>query len=129
VVGSGYSGIVIGGSGGVDDIRVHNNIFAFNDQWGIKHDSDCPTATVADHNLIWANGYDPIEEGCSGLDTSGGNVLADPRFVDLDARNLHLGAGSAAFDKGLPNWALGVDFEGDARPQGAGPDIGAYEDG
>ena len=33
VVRSGYSGIVIGGRGGVDGIRVHNNIFAFNDQW------------------------------------------------------------------------------------------------
>ncbi len=129
VVRSGYSGIVIGGSGGVDGIRVHNNIFAFNDQWGIKHDSDCPTSTVADHNVIWANGYEPVEEGCSGLDTSGGNVLADPRFVDLDARNLHLGPGSAAIDQGLGDWSLSVDFYGDARPQGAAPDDGAYEDG
>jgi Right handed beta helix region len=129
VVASGYSGIVIGGSGGVDNIRVHNNIFAFNDQWGIKHDSDCPSSTLADHNVIWANGYDPVEEGCPGLDTSGGNVLADPRFVDLAARNLHLGAGSAALNQGLPEWALPVDFEGDARSQGPAPDAGAYEDG
>ena len=129
VVRSGLSGIVIGGSGGVDGIRVHNNIFAFNDQWGIKHDSDCPSSTLADHNVIWANGYEPIEEGCSGLDTSGGNVFADPRFVDLDARNLHLGAGSSAIDRALPEWSLSVDFEGDSRPQGAAPDVGAYEDG
>jgi parallel beta helix pectate lyase-like protein len=129
VVASGYSGIVIGGSGGVDNIRVHNNIFAFNDQWGIKHDSDCPSSTLADHNVIWANGYEPVEEGCPGLDTSGGNVLADPRFVNLAARNLHLGPGSAALNQGLAAWALPVDFEGDARPQGAAPDAGAYEDG
>jgi hypothetical protein len=129
VVGSGYSGIVIGGSGGVDNIHVHNNIFAFNDQWGIKHDSDCPSSTLADHNVIWANGYAPVEEGCPGLDTSGGNVLADPRFVDLAGRNLHLGAGSAALNQGLVAWALPVDFEGDTRPQGAAPDAGAYEDG
>ena len=53
---------------------------------GIKHDSDCPTSTIADHNVIWANGYEPVEEGCPGLDTSGGNVLANPMFVDLAAQ-------------------------------------------
>jgi hypothetical protein len=129
VAASGHSGIVIGGSGGVEGIRVHNNIFAFNSKWGIQHDSACPTSTVADHNVLYGNSYAPEQAGCPGIDTSGGNVLTDPRFVDLAARNLHLAAGSSALNGGLAEWALPGDLEGDPRPQGGAPDIGAFEDG
>jgi hypothetical protein len=54
VAASGYSGIVLGG-GSVTRITVRNNVFAFNDQWGIARDASCPTATVADTNVLFAN--------------------------------------------------------------------------
>jgi parallel beta-helix repeat protein len=33
---SGHSGIVVGGSGGVSDITIRNNVVASNDHWGIS---------------------------------------------------------------------------------------------
>ena len=51
ITGAGHSGIVVGGSGGVSGVHVHNNVLAFNNQWGICHDSSCPTSSVADHNV------------------------------------------------------------------------------
>jgi hypothetical protein len=128
VVRSGHSGIVVGGSGGVDHVTIRNNIFAFNARWGIQHDSDCPSATVADHNVLFGNGHGGVEGGCSGLDTSGGNRARSPRFVSLARRNLHLRRGSAAIGAGVRAGGPSVDKDGDRRPSGR-PDAGAYEDG
>ena len=58
-----------------------------------------------------------------------GNISADPRF--LGAADLHLHADSPCVDAGIymgtyPEPA--ADIEGTPRPQGAGVDMGAYED-
>ena len=127
ITGAGHSGIVVGGSGGVSGVHVHNNVFAFNSQWGISHDSSCPTSSVADHNVIFGNGYEPTRPGCSGLSFAGGNRTADPLFVSYAARNLHLLGGSPAIDYGLVPYSPATDHEGYARTYGAGPDAGAYE--
>ena len=129
IVRSGHSGIVVGGSGGVDHVVVRNNIFAFNSKWGIQHDSDCPSASVADHNLIHGNRWGAVQRGCRGLSTSRGNRSGAPRFRDLGDRDLHLRRGSAAIGAGDPKWSAKVDLTGRARPRGARPDAGAYEDG
>ena len=128
VVASGYSGIVLGG-GSVTRITVRNNVFAFNDQWGIGRDASCPTATVADTNVLFGNGFGDVQGGCGGLDTSRGNRTTNPMFVNLAQRNLHLGAGSSAFDYAWASWSPWWDFDGEGRPQGAAADVGAYEDG
>ena len=127
ITGAGHSGIVVGGSGGVSGVHVHNNVFAFNSQWGISHDDSCPTSSVADHNVIFGNGYEPTRPGCSGLSFAGGNRTADPLFVSYAARNLHLLGGSPAIDYGLVPYSPATDHEGYARTYGAGPDAGAYE--
>ena len=44
----------------------------------------------------------------------------------LDAQ-YHLGAGSPAIDQGTASGAPADDLDGDARPAGAGVDIGADE--
>jgi Right handed beta helix region/Protein of unknown function (DUF1565) len=124
-----HSGIVVGGSGGVSGVVVRNNILAYNAHWGISADSSCPSSSVADHNILFQNAWGSTENRCSGLNYSGGNSTADPRFVDHGARNLHLGSGSPAFNMALPAWSPTSDFEGQARPQGSGADAGAYEDG
>ncbi len=82
------------------------------------------------HTLLWGNGADPI---------SGDHVLlAPPRFVNPNDRNLHLRADSPAIDAGL---FLGgdvglltdilTDIDGDPRPGGDAerdaPDLGADE--
>jgi Right handed beta helix region len=127
ITGAGHSGIVVGGSGGVSGVRVHNNVLAFNDQWGISHDSSCPSSSVADHNVLYGNGYGPTREGCSGLSFAGGNRTADPLFVSYANRDLHLQAGSPALGYALPAYTPGTDHDGEARPQGSGPDAGADE--
>ena len=128
IVASGHSGIVVGGSGGVSDVVVRNNVLAFNSSYGVQHDSDCPTSNVdVDHNVVYGNGWGAIQSGCAAIDTSGGNVFADPLLVDFGARNLHLQAGSPAIDQALAEWSLGADADGVARPRGPAPDIGAYE--
>jgi Right handed beta helix region len=127
VTGAGHSGIVVGGSGGVDNIRVVNNVFAFNAHYGISHDSSCPTASRAHHNVVFGNAWGPTQGGCSGLDYSGGNRTSDPLFANYGGRNLHVNAGSPAIDYGLPDFSPGDDHDGRRRPQGAAPDAGAYE--
>ncbi len=127
VTGAGHSGIVIGGSGGVDNIRVINNIFAFNAQWGISHDSTCPTASRADHNVVFGNGSGGLQGGCSGLDYSRGNRTTDPLFVSYGGRNLHVDAGSPAIDYALPEFSPASDFDAVGRPQGAAADSGSFE--
>ena len=91
-------------------------------------DSSCPTGPVTiDHNVIYAYRVTPIQSGCASIDTSGGNSIADPLFADYGNRNLQLQAGSPALDQATPAWSEQHDHNGVGRPQGAGPDIGAYE--
>jgi len=56
-----------------------------------------------------------------------GNLSSDPLFVDPAHNNFHLQLASPARDAADPAATLAVDFDGDARPQGAGRDMGADE--
>ena len=56
-----------------------------------------------------------------------GNLASDPQFVDLTAGDFHLRTTSPARDAADPAATLAVDLEGIPRPQGAGRDLGAYE--
>jgi hypothetical protein len=134
IANNGHSGIVVGGSGGVSGVVIRNNIFAYNDDWGVSWDSTCPSSsagtTYVDHNVIFGNGSAPIDsQSCAATNTSGGNRTTDPVFLSPAGRNFHLGAASPAFGYALPEWTPGGDHTGEARPQGAAPDSGAYEDG
>ncbi|MGA9351436.1 MAG: choice-of-anchor Q domain-containing protein [Anaerolineae bacterium] len=72
----------------------------------------------------------------NGSDTGGGgtiltgtvNVYNDPVFADPSAWDYHLTAVSPAIDAGV-DAGVTTDIDGDARPQGAGYDIGADEFG
>lgn len=59
-----------------------------------------------------------------------GNISKDPLFVSPawgKEGNYHLQSGSPAIDAGTSQTALATDLEGKPRPQGAGVDIGCYE--
>jgi hypothetical protein len=56
------------------------------------------------------------------------NIISDPQFVNLGARDYHLTSTSPARDAAVPG-ALPSDhdIDGVSRPQGSLPDIGAFE--
>ncbi len=127
IVRSGHSGIVIGGSDGVEGIVVRNNIVAANADYGISMDDSCPTDSIVDTNLARGNDGGGVEGGCEGVDTSGKNFAADPMFVDAERDRFDLQRGSPAADRARAPWAPFTDLRGRPRPAGAGADIGAYE--
>ncbi len=67
--------------------------------------------------------YSLIEGGAEGE----GNLDADPEFVDSSADNYHLQPTSPCIDAGDPKTSVTDDIDGDVRPQGEAPDIGADE--
>jgi putative cofactor-binding repeat protein len=85
---------------------------------GITNVSPLSATVMADHILFWAN----TNAGLRGTDP----VDGDPRFVDPAAYDYHLGASSAAIDQGIAA-DVATDLDGDQRPFGTQPDIGADE--
>ncbi|MHC4324995.1 MAG: choice-of-anchor Q domain-containing protein, partial [Planctomycetota bacterium] len=61
-----------------------------------------------------------------GIPLGKGDIIADPLFVDLENRDLHLRAGSPAVDAGV-DVGRTLDFENIAVLQREKPDIGAFE--
>jgi hypothetical protein len=127
VVGSGHSGVVVGGDEGVSDITIRNNVLAFNARYGVQMDSDCPTRVAIDRNVIHGNRSGDVQGGCSGVSTAGGNISSDPRFVAPARRDYRLSRGSPAINKARADYSLRVDARGRRRPQGGGYDVGAFE--
>jgi len=129
---NGRAGLVIGGSGrgpsgtGVAGITMVGNIFAFNTTFGIHRAQTPPDSCDIHGNVFHANPAGDVENGfpsgCVGANTS-----ANPLFLKLETRDLHLLTGSPAIDIGDPVYQPPNDFDGVLRPQGAGPDVGAYE--
>ncbi len=129
--GYGTSGIYIV-TNRVENIVIQNNIVMLDPERVVGlitagHSSAVAELTV-NHNLV----FGPTE--CSNdypncVEVSGGpeNLSADPRFVDAAGGDLTLLADSPAIDQGVAIAGLVDDFDGLARPQGAGVDLGAYE--
>jgi len=125
---NGRSGIIVGGEDRTaDGNRIVNNIVALNREQGIRTFWGGPlgTGNVAEQNLDWENGDDGGTE-TAGLDLRA-TIEADPLFVDARDGDFSLRAGSPALDLALPAYSEPTDFEGVTRPEGNGPDLGAFE--
>ncbi len=106
--------------------EIHNNIIVSNNG-GILVDPSGPTQSS---NLVWGNAVDYLvvgDEGGEPTTATPGDLAVDPMFVNAAGGDFHLEAGSPAIDVGLASASSATDFDGGSRPQGAGPDLGAFE--
>jgi hypothetical protein len=97
--GSGFDLSVKSHEGGVTNLRVSNSNF-------VTHEEFSSFAKFIDE---------------------GGNQTAPPLFVNAAAGDYREAAGSPTIDAGVSDQLDALDFDGNARVLGAGPDIGAYE--
>jgi len=105
-----------------EGVVIRNNICSQNLYFQIAVDPTVPAQNVTvDHNLI--DGY----RGTEGEIYGNNYVTGNPMFVSAAGGNFHLQQGSPAIDNGSATDAPPTDFDGHARPQGAGYDIGADE--
>jgi hypothetical protein len=97
--------------------RLRNNVFYID---GLAIVSSVSTLTH-DHNLYYLSGGTAL-----GFHLGSDEIFADPLFVDLAGGDFHLLAQSPAIDRGVD---LGYtrDFEDETVPQGAAPELGAFE--
>ena len=102
----------------------------------------CAQNTVLSSNIIWDNHTadyatdDQTLMNCttvrnnvsdSKLGDAVGNFSGDPGFTDMAGNDYTPKAGSPALDRGQPDLANLLDYAGNSRPVGDGPDIGALE--
>jgi Right handed beta helix region/Protein of unknown function (DUF1565) len=128
IVGALLDGIILGSGADstTNNATLIDNVIAFNGRYGISTywGGAMGTGNVASTNVVWRNALGQLDG--DGI-TYTANTIADPRFVDRVNGNFHLRAGSPAVDTALIGYALPYDLNGTGRPQGLGPDIGAYE--
>jgi hypothetical protein len=78
------------------------------------------------NNIIYGNHHAILGSNAQVIQ-SNNLVNINPGFVAEANHDFHLRAGSPAIDAGVMLRSVLDDFDGVLRPQGARPDIGAYE--
>ena len=116
---------------------LRNNIFSSRGPSAPLFISPATTLT-ADHNLFWLpQSEELLDQGgvttpAGEVSTLGpGNGVGEPLFVQPawgQNGDYHLQAGSPARDSGTVAEAPAIDLDGTTRPQGAGVDLGVYEE-
>ena len=121
IIGNGAAGVQVAKYS--SNNLIANNIVAFNGDIGIRSDSLARGGNVAGTNLLWDNAG-VLEEPGENL-TITETIEADPGFAE--GESYELPQESAAVDAADPANTIPFDILGRERPQGAAPDIGAYE--
>ena len=150
-------GLQIAGYDTVSNMRVYNNVFAFNGGAGVLLWQDMNGVEIK-NNITYSNGLGIGTYGAHGSrvvvennlgigDRQGfmnfgndgtssdvsfslsNNIEADPQFVNASAEDFRLSASSPAIDSGAYVSEITSDYESSSRPAGKGYDIGAYEYG
>ncbi len=132
VFGNRTGGVVFGAGdapGGVttDNMVVTNNIVTANAGFGIRELGLVGAHNQVDHNNVYNN-----SSGAYGMlyGVATNALSVDPQFVTWQATgggDYHLRASSPLINAGTSLGAPSTDFDGNARPQGQGFDIGPYE--
>lgn len=111
------TGAVSLGSGGSE--YVVNNIMVSN-YYGLNCAS-CSSSWSS--NLIWGNTTDYVNDASQ----SSTDISVDPQFNDPGEGDYSLSLTSPCIDAGSSPFGIPTDADGEARPQGAGYDIGMDE--
>lgn len=123
-----------------DTLSIINSTFSNNRDYGLYLRNDGPIAVVSVSNtILWNLGADDLQGWPSDVWTIGqishsviedgdlagqtGNLAVDPLLID----DYHLDPCSPAIDAGDAGHILPIDLDGDSRPIGSGPDMGADE--
>ena len=124
-----------GGGGGIfnssDSPTIRNNVIVSNTatalygKGGGIYFSGGGGMPDVDYNDVWNNGGGDYW----GVSPGPHDISADPLFVDAEGSDFHLASGSPCIDAGDPDFYPETDFEGEPRPMGLPPDIGADEYG
>jgi hypothetical protein len=110
------------------DVEVYNNSIYHEHSYPnvIEYRFPATTNVYITNNLT--NKAIVARDGATGIDTNNVTNAMLSWFVDVASGDLHLDYGvPAVVDQGIFISGLTEDFDGDARPQGPGYDIGADE--
>ena len=122
IVHNGRAGVIV--SNDAANNTIANNIVADNGDTGVRSNSLTGTGNLVINNLAWHNSHGNIGPMSDGL-TLVDNIQAAPRFASPTSYRLR--SGSPAIGAANPAYVVGDDYAGVRRPQGAAPDIGAFE--
>lgn len=107
-----------------DTVALTNTIFA---DYGTALQTGPNPATITADGVLFSNVTTPTERlNNSGAITITHAYTGTAAFVNPAARNYHLTGASVAIDKGVPT-SVTTDIDGQTRPQGSAPDLGADE--
>jgi parallel beta-helix repeat protein len=118
---NGYSGGVYLAYGYITPTIV-NNIIVSN-TYGINAHTDA--SGTLDYNDVWGNTTQDYDLP-GALEPGPHDIQADPHFVSAAEDNYHLHSGSLCINAGM-NAGVTTDIDGQSRPDGIAPDIGADE--
>ena len=128
IVGNAADGVIVGGDGdgAASGVRIVNNVIVGNGRHGVSSywTSRTGAGNLVHDNLVWGNGGSQLTG--DGL-AFGHNIEERPEFVDPARSDFRLRESSPAGDAALAAYTLSKDLRDVRRPQGEGPDVGAYE--
>ena len=127
VDGNGDFGITVGQLGLARNIQLVNNAITANTQRPIRViNTDTGSYASIRSNNFNGNSLDSVLDE-NGLSTLSSNSTTAPGYVNAATNDFHLAPASQNIDAGSTVTEVTNDFDGVARPQGAGYDIGGYE--
>jgi hypothetical protein len=110
--------------------KVYNNSVYYENSypWAIEYRFSTTSGVEVSNNLV--NRQILARDGATGTASNNVTNAVSSWFVAASSGNLHLASAvSSAVDKGKTISGLADDFDGEARPAGAGIDVGADEYG
>lgn len=117
-----------GAPGTLSDVQIFNNTVSGSARYGIAVRFEGARDVRIENNVSTGNGYGDVAILTPGEGVAAAhNVTDDPLFRDADALDFTLKPGSPAIDAATGALVAPRDIDGHPRPQGAGPDVGAFE--